>query len=73
MPSKLSVSFPNIIDFEAQEVLSLVPQRLFTLLGNPQVGFHICLLPKILHKKLQPILQLKALIIFTGTTKNTSA
>lgn len=68
MPSKISVLFLNIIDFEAQEALSLVPQRLFTLLGNPQVGFHICLLPEILHKKLQPVLQLKALIIFTVAT-----
>lgn len=68
MPSKISVLFLNIIDFEAQEALSLVPQRLFTLLGNPQVGFRICLLPKILHKKLQPVLQLKALIIFTVAT-----
>lgn len=68
MPSKISVLFLNIIDFEAQEALSLVPQRLFTLLGNPQVGFHICLLPEILHKKLQPVSQLKALIIFTVAT-----
>lgn len=68
MPSKLSVSFLNIIDFEAQEALRLVPQRLFTLLGNPQVGFRICLLPKILHKNLQSVLQLKALIIFTVAT-----
>lgn len=35
MPSKCSVSFLNIIDFEAQEALSLVLQRLFTFLGNP--------------------------------------
>lgn len=68
MPSKISVLLLNIIDFDAQEALSLVPQRLFTLLGNPQVGFHICLLPEILHKKLQPVLQLKALIIFTVAT-----
>lgn len=34
MPSKCSVSFLNI-DFEAQEALSLVLQRLFTFLGNP--------------------------------------